>query len=40
MLTRNPEWDPVTDPVRTQYPDGYVFRAGVPTRTIEHSMLE
>ena len=39
VLTRNPEWDPVTDPVRTQYPDGYVFRAGVPTRTIEHSML-
>ena len=39
VLTRNPRWDPASDPARTQYPDGYVFRSGVPTRTIERSML-
>jgi peptide/nickel transport system substrate-binding protein len=26
VLERNPEWDPKTDPGRTQYPDGYDFK--------------
>jgi len=29
VLTRNPVWDPETDPGRTQYPDEYVVRSGV-----------
>ena len=26
VLERNPNWDPNTDPARTQYPDGYDFK--------------
>jgi peptide/nickel transport system substrate-binding protein len=39
VLLRNPEWDPRTDPARTQYPDRYVIRAGVPDRHIERLLL-
>lgn len=39
VLVRNQEWDSRTDPVRTQYPDRYVVRAGVPDRRIEHLLL-
>lgn len=39
VLVRNPEWDPRTDPVRTQYPDSYDFRAGRATQRIEQTLL-
>ena len=26
ILERNDQWDPATDPARTQYPDGYDFK--------------
>ncbi len=39
VLTRNRAWDPVTDPARTQYPDGYVFRAGLSSRRIDRALL-
>jgi len=39
VLVRNPMWDSTTDPARTAYPDGYDFRAGVPTATIERTLL-
>ena len=26
ILVKNPNWDPATDPARTQYPDGYDFK--------------
>jgi peptide/nickel transport system substrate-binding protein len=39
VLVRNPEWDPATDPARTQYPDRYVVRAGAPRRDIERVLL-
>ena len=32
ILVRNDQWDPATDPARTQYPDGYVFKAGHAVR--------
>jgi peptide/nickel transport system substrate-binding protein len=35
VLVRNDEWDTRTDPARTQYPDRYVVRAGVPEAKIE-----
>jgi peptide/nickel transport system substrate-binding protein len=39
VLVRNDLWDPRTDPARTQYPDRYVFRAGVPTGTVDRTLL-
>jgi peptide/nickel transport system substrate-binding protein len=39
VLVRNAEWDAHTDPARTQYPDRYVVRAGVPERRIERLLL-
>jgi peptide/nickel transport system substrate-binding protein len=39
VLVRNPVWDTRTDPARTQYPDGYVVRAGVPDRRSERILL-
>jgi peptide/nickel transport system substrate-binding protein len=39
VLERNPEWDPATDPGRTQYPDGYDFKAGVQIDQIDQIML-
>ncbi len=38
-LVRNAQWDPVTDPARTQYPDGYDFRTQVPQRRIDRHIL-
>ncbi len=38
VLTRNPQWDPGSDPGRTQYPEGYVFRAGVPSAEIDQQL--
>jgi peptide/nickel transport system substrate-binding protein len=39
VLTRNPSWDPVTDPARTQYPDGYDFRTGLSSHRIDRELL-
>jgi len=39
VLERNPEWDPKTDPGRTQYPEGYVFKAGVQQNQIDQIIL-
>jgi peptide/nickel transport system substrate-binding protein len=39
VLVRNPQWDPVTDPVRTEYPDRYVVRAGLSRARIEHLLV-
>jgi peptide/nickel transport system substrate-binding protein len=38
-LVRNDQWDPATDPARTQYPDGYVFKAGVQGTQIDQILL-
>jgi peptide/nickel transport system substrate-binding protein len=39
VLARNPRWDPVTDPGRTAYPDGYDFRAGLSSQRIDRVLL-
>jgi len=39
VLVRNPNWDPATDPARTQYPDGYDFRAQQPSEKIDQILL-
>jgi len=39
VLVKNPNWDPNTDPGRTQYPDGYDFKAGVQAAQIDEIML-
>ena len=39
VLVRNPEWDARTDPARTQYPERYVFRSGVPARAIDRRLV-
>jgi len=39
ILEQNPNWDPATDPARTQYPDGYEFKAGVPYDQIDQILL-
>ena len=44
MLVKNPNWDPNTDPARTQYPDGYDFKIAAavgedrpdPARRLRH----
>ena len=38
-LVRNEEWDPSTDPARTQYPDRYDFRSQVPRREVHRVIL-
>lgn len=38
-LVRNPEWDPATDPGRTQYPDGYDMRFDVDTAKLENILI-
>lgn len=39
VLERNDQWDPATDPGRTQYPDGYEFKAGQAPDQIDQIML-
>ena len=39
VLERNDQWDPATDPARTQYPDGYDFEAGVQSDQIDQILL-
>jgi peptide/nickel transport system substrate-binding protein len=39
ILERNPNWDPNTDPARTDYPDSYEFKAGVQADQIDEIML-
>jgi len=34
-LVKNDQWDPATDPGRTQYPDGYDFQTQVPLPKID-----
>jgi peptide/nickel transport system substrate-binding protein len=38
-LVRNDQWDPATDPGRTQYPDGYEFDYTVPNEKIDQLLL-
>jgi peptide/nickel transport system substrate-binding protein len=38
-LKRNPNWDPNTDPARTQYPDGYDFKLQQPSEKIDQILL-
>jgi len=38
-LVRNPNWDPATDPARTQYPDGYDIKTQQPSEKIDQIML-
>jgi len=38
-LERNDQWDPATDPARTAYPDGYLFKAGLQSEQIDQIML-
>jgi len=39
VLERNDQWDPATDPARTQYPDGYNFTAQVESSKIDQVLL-
>jgi peptide/nickel transport system substrate-binding protein len=39
VLVRNPNWDPATDPARTQYPDGYDFKTQQSAEKIDQIML-
>jgi peptide/nickel transport system substrate-binding protein len=39
VLTKNPYWDPSTDPARTQYPDGYDFKTQQQSEKIDQIML-
>jgi peptide/nickel transport system substrate-binding protein len=39
VLSRNENWDPATDPARTQYPDGYVFKGGQDPLKIDQILL-
>jgi len=38
-LVKNPEWDPATDPGRTQYPDQYNFKTQVPAEKTDQILL-
>ena len=38
-LVRNEEWDPRTDPARTQYPDTYDFKTQVPLHEVGRTIL-
>jgi peptide/nickel transport system substrate-binding protein len=39
VLVRNDQWDPATDPARTQYPDGYDMDFTVPNEKIDELLL-
>ena len=39
VLVKNPNWDPATDPARTQYPDGYDFKLQQPSEKIDQILL-
>jgi peptide/nickel transport system substrate-binding protein len=39
VLERNDQWDPATDPGRTQYPDGYNFKGGQNPDSIDQLLL-
>ena len=39
VLERNDQWDANTDPGRTQYPDGYEFKAGQAPDQVDQIML-
>jgi peptide/nickel transport system substrate-binding protein len=39
VLVRNTNWDPNTDPARTQYPDGYDFKTQQQSEKIDQIML-
>jgi peptide/nickel transport system substrate-binding protein len=39
VLERNPNWDPATDPARTQYPDGYDFKLQTQSEKTDQIML-
>jgi peptide/nickel transport system substrate-binding protein len=39
VLTKNPYWDPSTDPARTQYPDGYDFKLQTQSEKIDQILL-
>jgi peptide/nickel transport system substrate-binding protein len=39
VLTRNPNWDPATDPARTAYPDGYDFKTQQQSEKIDQILL-
>jgi peptide/nickel transport system substrate-binding protein len=39
ILERNDQWDPATDPARTQYPDGYEFKAGQAPDQVDQILL-
>ena len=39
VLVKNDQWDPNTDPARTQYPDKYVFKAGVQYAQIDQILM-
>jgi peptide/nickel transport system substrate-binding protein len=39
VLVRNPNWDPATDPARTQYPDGYDFKMQTQSEKIDQILL-
>lgn len=38
-LVKNPNWDPATDPARTQYPDSYVFKGAQDTTKIDQVIM-
>jgi peptide/nickel transport system substrate-binding protein len=39
VLTQNPNWDPNTDPARTQYPDGYDIKMQAPSERTDQILL-
>ena len=39
VLVRNTNWDPSTDPARTQYPDGYDFKSQQQSEKIDQILL-
>jgi peptide/nickel transport system substrate-binding protein len=39
VLVRNPNWDPATDPARTQYPDGYDFKLQTQSEKTDQILL-
>jgi peptide/nickel transport system substrate-binding protein len=39
VLVRNKYWDPKSDPIRTDYPDKYVFKFGSDQNVVEQEMI-
>ena len=39
VLVRNEQWDPATDPGRTQYPDRYIFKFNADQNTVDQMFL-